>query len=232
VKDLVNDKLVMWQHTHYFKIAGFFGIILPTLIGWILFDTFLGGLAVGALFKVVILHHSTFFINSLCHYIGKTPYTDSNTAKDSWIMALLTFGEGYHNFHHYFQADYRNGVRWFQFDPTKWLIQILSKCKLAKKLKVTPDFKIIGAKLQMRLKKAKTLYRLDDKTIIELEKLRERAMESLKKCEELKKQYALAKDKVSKLNLIELKRRMKISKVEFQYNLRAFDLTIRDFRLA
>lgn len=232
VKDLVQDKLIMFQHKYYFFIAVFFGIILPTLIGWFVFDSFLGGLAVGALFKVVILHHSTFFINSLCHYIGKTPYTDSNTAKDSWIMALLTFGEGYHNFHHYFQADYRNGVRWFQFDPTKWLIQILEKCRLAKKLKVTPDFKIIAAKLQMKLKQAKSLYKLDENTILELEKLKEKAIESLQKCEELKKQYSNVKDKVSALNLIEIKRRIQISRVEFQYNLRAFELTIRHFQMS
>ena len=63
VKDLTRDKWVVFQHKHYFKIASFFGIILPTLLGGILFDTFLGGLAVGALLKIVLLHHSTFFIN-------------------------------------------------------------------------------------------------------------------------------------------------------------------------
>ena len=72
--------------------------------------------------------------------MGNRPYTDTNTAKDSWFMALLTFGEGYHNFHHYFQADYRNGVRWFHFDPTKWTISLLEKFHLASKLKKTPNF--------------------------------------------------------------------------------------------
>lgn len=226
VKDLTKDKWVMLQHKYYFLIAGFFGIILPTLIGWLAFGSFLGGLAVGALFKVVILHHSTFFINSLCHYIGNTPYTDSNTAKDSWFMALLTFGEGYHNFHHYFQADYRNGIRWFQFDPTKWLIQILSKLKLASKLKVTPDFKIMKAKLHMQLKRAKMAYKLDPSKLEELEAMKERIVESLKKLDEMKRQYESAKTKISQINLIELKRRMKISKVEFQYNLAAFNLLL------
>lgn len=232
VKDLTKDKWVMFQHNHYFKIAGFFGIILPTILGWLVFDSLLGGLAVGALLKVVLLHHSTFFINSLCHYIGNTPYTDSNSAKDSWFMALLTFGEGYHNFHHYFQADYRNGIRWFQFDPTKWLIQILSKIKLASKLKKTPEFKIFAAKLQMKLQRAKNLYRLDEKTLEELEKMREKVVESLKNMEDLKKEYQrLAKDKLSKVNVIELKRRMEICKVDFQYNLKAFELTLRQFQI-
>lgn len=232
VRDLTKDKLIMFQHKYYFEIAGFFGIILPTLIGWLWFGTFLGGLAVGALLKVVILHHSTFFINSLCHYIGKTPYTDSNTAKDSWIMALLTFGEGYHNFHHYFQADYRNGVKWFQFDPTKWLIQILSKLRLAKKLKKTPEFKILKAKLQMRLKDARKIYKIDEAKMAELEKIKDAIIDSIKKLEEMKNQYHNAKSKFSKINLIELKRRIKISKVEFQYNLAAFNLLLSQLQVA
>lgn len=232
VKDLTKDKMIMFQHKYYFQIAGFFGIILPTLIGWFMFGSFLGGLAIGALLKVVILHHSTFFINSLCHYIGNTPYTDSNTAKDSWIMALLTFGEGYHNFHHYFQADYRNGIRWFQFDPTKWLIQILSKLRLASKLKKTPDFKIFKAKLQMKLKDAKAKCLLDDSKLEELEGLKDKVIESLKKLEEVKNQYKNAKVKLSKINSIDLKRRIQISKVEFQYNLKAFEALLNQSQLA
>ncbi|MDP7319357.1 MAG: fatty acid desaturase [Bacteriovoracaceae bacterium] len=226
VKDLMKDKWVRLQHNHYFKIAGFFGIILPTLIGWLIFDTFLGGIAVGALFKVVVLHHSTFFINSLCHYIGNTPYTDSNSAKDSWFMALLTFGEGYHNFHHFFQADYRNGVRWFQFDPTKWLIKFLAWLKLASKLKKTPDFKILAAKLQMKIKEAKQHCQLDDKKLEELEKIKENIIGHMRSIEELKKQYQEARVKLSGINLLELKRRLEIAKVELHYQLNTFNLMI------
>ena len=67
-------------------------------------------------------HHFTFFINSLAHMWGSRPYTEENTARDNAVLALVTFGEGYHNFHHIFAHDYRNGVRWWQWDPTKWLI--------------------------------------------------------------------------------------------------------------
>ena len=147
-------------------------------------------------------------------------------------MALLTFGEGYHNFHHYFQADYRNGIRWFQFDPTKWLIQILKQLKLAKKLKRTPDFKIIGAKLQMKMKEARASYRFNEQSLNELEALREKIIDTLKIMDDLRKQYDSAKNKISTLNLNDLKRRMKISKVEFQYNLKAFELMLSQQRLA
>ncbi len=234
VKDLTKDKLIMFQHNHYFKIAGFFGIILPALLGHFLFDSFLGGLSVGALFKVVILHHSTFFINSLCHYIGNTPYTDSNSAKDSWFMALLTFGEGYHNFHHYFQTDYRNGIRWFQFDPTKWLIKFLSWFNLASKLKKTPDFKIYKARLQMKLLEAKDKLSIDEKHLKELEVFKERVIDSVKHLEDLKKQYSLAvKGKlVTGPHLIELKRKLDIAKVEFRYNIQAFNAMLKSRQFA
>ena len=59
------------------------------------------------------------FINSLAHIWGSRPYTEKNTARDNGFLALLTYGEGYHNFHHIFASDYRNGIRWYHYDPTK-----------------------------------------------------------------------------------------------------------------
>ena len=58
-------------------------------------------------------------------------------------MAIVTLGEGYHNFHHEFQYDYRNGVKSWQIDPTKWLIWILSKLRLVQKLRRAPKEKVI-----------------------------------------------------------------------------------------
>jgi stearoyl-CoA desaturase (delta-9 desaturase) len=95
----------------------------------------------------VFLQHCTFCINSLCHYIGRRPYSSHCSARDSWIMAIFTFGEGYHNFHHEFQHDYRNGVKPWQFDPTKWIIWTLSKVGLAQKLRTVPSEKILLAEL-------------------------------------------------------------------------------------
>jgi stearoyl-CoA desaturase (Delta-9 desaturase) len=226
VKDLLKDKWVVFQHKHIFTIGVCFGIILPSFLGYFFFDSLLGGIAVGSLFKVVLLHHCTFFINSLCHYVGNRPYTDTNTAKDSWFMALLTFGEGYHNFHHYFQADYRNGVRWFHFDPTKWTISLLEKFHLASKLKKTPNFKIISAKLQMKLQSAKKRYKFDDTKFLELERIKNNVIRSLKKFEEMKNQYAREKNRLAQDKLIELKRQIEIAKIEFQYNLRTLNVLL------
>jgi stearoyl-CoA desaturase (delta-9 desaturase) len=98
------------------------------------------------------MHHGTFFINSLCHYIGKQPYSSTNTAKDSWITAIFTFGEGYHNFHHEFQHDYRNGVKPWQFDPTKWITWTLAKLGLAKNLRRVPNEKIMLSEISQKNK--------------------------------------------------------------------------------
>ena len=62
-------------------------------------------------------------------------------------MALFTFGEGYHNYHHEFQHDYRNGVKPWQFDPTKWTIWLLSKLGLVRNLRRVPNEKVLLAQL-------------------------------------------------------------------------------------
>jgi stearoyl-CoA desaturase (delta-9 desaturase) len=78
-----------------------------------------------------------------------------NTARDNGILALFTFGEGYHNYHHIFEYDYRNGIRWWQYDPTKWLVKSLSWIGLTKNLRTVPEDRIQQAKFSMQLLKAK-----------------------------------------------------------------------------
>ena len=62
-------------------------------------------------------------------------------------MALLTFGEGYHNYHHKFQWDYRNGIKWYSFDPSKWIIKLLSYFKITFNLRKASEQNIIKAKI-------------------------------------------------------------------------------------
>jgi stearoyl-CoA desaturase (delta-9 desaturase) len=149
VPDLKKDAMVMWQHRYIHWIGSFVAFVLPALIGfaWGGWESALGAFLIAGVARVVFLQHCTFCINSLCHYIGKRPYSSNCSARDSWIMAIFTFGEGYHNFHHEFQHDYRNGVKPWQFDPTKWIIWTLSKLGLANKLRTVPSEKILLAEL-------------------------------------------------------------------------------------
>src|SRR5207244_1492082 len=74
------------------------------------------------------------------------PYSVMNTARDNWFLAFFTFGEGYHNFHHAFPSDYRNGIRWYHWDPTKWVIGSLSLTGMSWGLKRTSHRLIERAK--------------------------------------------------------------------------------------
>lgn len=151
-KDLERDPIVMFQHRWYLPLAIATNVGLPLALGWAVGDPW-GVFLLGGLLRLVVNHHFTWFINSLAHMWGSQPYTDENTARDNPALAFLTYGEGYHNFHHIFQNDYRNGVRWWQWDPTKWLIAVLSWLGLAGNLKRVPDLWIQRAQLAMQFKR-------------------------------------------------------------------------------
>lgn len=150
-RDLQKDKIVMWQHKHYLSIMLLSNFIITGLLGWLNGDI-LGMILIAGVARLVAVHHVTFFINSLAHIWGKRPYTDLNTARDNAFVALFTFGEGYHNYHHIFESDYRNGIKWYQYDPTKWLIKGLSFFNLTSNLRSTPEERIEKAKLEMQMK--------------------------------------------------------------------------------
>lgn len=151
--DLLNDKIVMFQHNYYVPLVVAMNFGLTLALGWMLDDIW-GVFLLGGLLRLVVSHHVTFFINSLAHIWGTRPYTEENTARDNPVLALVTYGEGYHNYHHIFQYDYRNGVKWWQFDPTKWLILSLSWVGITRNLKRCSDFAIQKAQLTMQFKRA------------------------------------------------------------------------------
>lgn len=145
VGDLERDPLVRLQHRYYVPLAVVFGALLPLAIGCAWGDP-IGAMLVAGWLRLVVQWHATFAINSLTHMFGRQTYTKRVSARDSFWIALLTFGEGYHNFHHRFQTDYRNGVRWFQFDPTKWWIWAASRIGLARDLRRVPAERIAAAR--------------------------------------------------------------------------------------
>lgn len=153
-RDLQQDRLVMFQHRYYLAIALGMNLLLPAALG-ALHGDILGGLLIAGALRIALVHQITFLINSLAHYWGRRPYTRGNTARDNPVVALFTFGEGYHNYHHLFQWDYRNGIRWWHFDPTKWLIAASEKLGLARNLKRVPEFKIQRALLETQMETAR-----------------------------------------------------------------------------
>ncbi|MHB8481454.1 MAG: acyl-CoA desaturase [Nitrospiria bacterium] len=152
VRDLLEDRLVRWQHRHYFLLASLVGFGLPFLLGFLLNDPW-GGLLWAGFVRTVLVHHSTFLVNSLSHFIGRQPYSLKNSSRDNTLTAFLTFGEGYHNFHHQFQYDYRNGIRWYQWDPTKWMIKSLEMIRFVKKLRKASDESIFKARILVQREK-------------------------------------------------------------------------------
>lgn len=137
VKDLQKSKLVMNQHFQYTLWSFGAGIILPMVIGFLIGRP-LGAFIMTVTLRMVVVMHSAFFINSWAHMFGTSPYDGTISAKDNWFGVFLTNGEGYHNFHHKFPNDYRNGIRWYDYDPSKWVIFLLSKIGLTWDLKRTP----------------------------------------------------------------------------------------------
>lgn len=152
-KDLEANSIVRFQHKYYLLIAVGMNVGIPLLLG-LLHGNVWGSLLLGGFLRLVVSHHCTFFINSLAHYWGSRPYTTENTARDNGMLALFTWGEGYHNYHHLFQWDYRNGIRWYQWDPTKWLISAAKFVGLARSLKRVPEFQIRQALVERQLQKA------------------------------------------------------------------------------
>lgn len=134
VSDLFSNKMVAFQHRHYKFCMIASNALVTIFLGW-LFTDYLAAFVMTLWVRIFILHHFTWFINSLAHTWGEKPFSQELSAVDNYVISLLTFGEGYHNYHHTFANDYRNGIRWFHFDPTKWMIWTLSKVGLARNLK-------------------------------------------------------------------------------------------------
>lgn len=153
VPDLMANRLVLWQFRYAHWIGIIVGLGLPTLIG-AAFGRPLGGLLWGGFLRIALIHHTTFLVNSVAHLYGSRPYTEENSARDNALLAFVTNGEGYHNFHHKFPSDFRNGVRWYHWDPTKWLIALLARTGLARELRATPSPVIEKTRLALGIARA------------------------------------------------------------------------------
>ncbi|XVN43344.1 MAG: fatty acid desaturase [Candidatus Rickettsia vulgarisii] len=138
-----RNKILKWQLKYYWEISIFMNSLFPMLIGYLIGGTLISAYA-GFLFigcGRALQQHATFCVNSLCHFTGSKKYY-KGTAGDIWWMALFLLGENWHNFHHAFPSDYRNGIKWYHFDVHKWIIYAMSKLGLAWNLECTDKVRI------------------------------------------------------------------------------------------
>lgn len=134
VPDLLENKLVMFFDKYYGTITIAIHLVVFLLLGFVFAD-FFGALVFFVGLRLFLTHHLTGFINSWAHWWGDKPYSIEHTAVNSYLLCFLTCGEGYHNYHHTFGSDYRNGIKWYHFDPTKWIIWSMAKIGIATGLK-------------------------------------------------------------------------------------------------
>ena len=132
VKDLTIYPELLWLNRFYLTPC----ILLAGLCLW------LGnwqGLVWGFFISTVLLYHSTFVINSLCHILGKVRYQTGDTSRNSLILAILTMGEGWHNNHHYYATSVRQGFFWWELDISYYIIRVLSALRLVWNIKTPPQ---------------------------------------------------------------------------------------------
>jgi len=153
ISDLNNNPILQFQHKYYLPIAILFAFVLPCSIAHFGWDDLWGGLIFAGFGRMFFVHQATFLVNSLAHSFGSQTYSTEHTSYDSAVTAILTLGEGYHNYHHEFPHDYRNGVSWYHYDPTKWFIRTLSWFGLTSRLVRFPKNEMLKAKLQVKQQK-------------------------------------------------------------------------------
>ena len=215
-------------------LALLMGFGLPALIAACWGDS-LGGLFLAGFLRIVINHHATFAINSVCHMFGKKSYSDKQSARDNWFTALFTFGEGYHNFHHQFPLDYRNAVRFYQYDPSKWIIALMSYVGLASDLKRVDDQRILRYRLLKEEAEIMTKVSLHAEPFLAQVAAYEKPMyqqilDQLEHVTELKKSYQTLK--MQRLGdykelLAAHKLKLKLANAELQKNLNKWQFLLR-----
>lgn len=198
VKDLNADPFLRFQHRHYLFVSIVMGYIVPILIAG-LWGDLIGGLIIASAMRITINQHITFFINSVCHIFGKQTYSDHVTAVDNWFTALFTYGEGFHNFHHKFPLDYRNGIRAYHFDPSKWLIKLMSYLGLTWDLRKVSTKRIVENRLRMDEKRLNAKAKKNSGNLSNLlpilNRTKQSVLNSLGTLEELEQSYSNLKGK-------------------------------------
>jgi stearoyl-CoA desaturase (Delta-9 desaturase) len=132
VADFARYPELMWLHRYELVPAGILAVLCFVIGGG-------PGLVVGFFWSTVLVYHATFCINSLAHVHGRQRYVTGDDSRNNWLLALFTMGEGWHNNHHTYQSSVRQGFRWWEIDPTFYILKALSWVGLVWDLKLPPS---------------------------------------------------------------------------------------------
>lgn len=145
--DLMKDPVHVWLNRLYFVPLIISGVLLLMLGGWSM-------LMWGVFFRVTFGLHATWLVNSATHLWGKRRFATADDSTNSWWVALLCFGEGWHNNHHAFPRAARHGLAWYEIDVNWWGIRTLQFLGLAWDVRVVGDQQIRSFIEKQELKKA------------------------------------------------------------------------------
>jgi stearoyl-CoA desaturase (Delta-9 desaturase) len=129
IADFAKFPELMWLHRYEQVPAFVLAVLCFAVAGW-------PGLIVGFFWSTVAVYHGTFCINSLAHLVGKRRYITGDDSRNNWLLAIITMGEGWHNNHHAYQSSARQGFRWWEYDPTFYLLTLLQRLGLVWNLKL------------------------------------------------------------------------------------------------
>ena len=138
VRDLLHDRLIFKLNRMYFLWITL-GLLLPAVAEGLITRNWLGfarGFLWGGLIRVLVVHHTTWSINSVCHVFGSQPYQVKDHSTNNVVLAIPTFGESWHNNHHAFPSSAVHGLEWWQVDITGSMIKLCALVGLASAVKV------------------------------------------------------------------------------------------------
>lgn len=227
LRDLRRNRWLVFQDRYYGWLMTGTNALAVVALGLLTGD-WIGAVVIGFLLRLFVAHHCTWFINSLAHLWGSKPYSTEHSAVNNFILAFLTYGEGYHNYHHTFAGDYRNGVRWYQFDPAKYLIWTLSKVGLTSNLQRVDRFmikkKLVQADRHLLLEHLEQVYDARKASLREMvERTSHRLSERITAAKSIRDRYKALDRRRRSEERRELKARFREVQVQMQRDLRAWN---------
>ncbi|MDG2031561.1 MAG: fatty acid desaturase [Phycisphaerales bacterium] len=156
VPDLKAQPMLRWLDSNFLLLT-FTGLAIPTVIGGLVTMTWWGaftGLLWGGLIRILVEHHATWSVNSICHIWGSQPYTSHDESRNNAIVGVVALGEGWHNNHHAFPTSARHGLRWWQFDSSWVVIRLMQACHLVYNVRVPSRDRIEQRRREPKFSKA------------------------------------------------------------------------------